>query len=422
LRENRPRILLDITRLLVRGPRAYATGVDRVVLAYARWLMSQPDFEVTPVFTWRGRLVWPSARRAARILENAMPQSNGAKDGESEDASWRAVQGRLGRPPQGPPIRASFSKRRKILSLLPHFYLAMSVLRGRRRVPPAGAYYVNVGHSGLEYSGLLAGVAAHGVRPVVMIHDLIPLDFPEYCTPRASQRHERRLRETLAHAHAIVANSRATETDIRRYAEENQLRTPPILPLYLGLEQAFQNTTSAEIAPQAPYFICVGTIEPRKNIDFLLALWRQLVERLGPATPRLMVVGRRGWEMEAIIDHLERSPVAAQYVDEVADLHDGRLAELMRGARALLAPSFTEGFNLPVAEALAMGVPVIASDIPVHRELAREAVLLSPLDGPGWMAAIEAAMAGPRPHAPRPGPTWAEHFSHVGTLLRTPTA
>jgi hypothetical protein len=61
-------------------------------------------------------------------------------------------------------------------------------------------------------------------------------------------------------------------------------------------------------------------------------------------------------------------------------------------------------------------VPVIASDIPVHRELARGARLVDPLDGPGWAAAIEAACAAPTARPPFAAPTWAEHFALVAKL------
>jgi glycosyltransferase involved in cell wall biosynthesis len=82
-----------------------------------------------------------------------------------------------------------------------------------------------------------------------------------------------------------------------------------------------------------------------------------------------------------------------------------------------LAPSFSEGFNLPVAEAMAMGTPVIASDIAVHRELAAGARLIDPVDGPGWLAAIEAA-AATRPTVPRANPlSWPDHFAIVKEAL-----
>src|SRR5581483_8051415 len=130
----------------------------------------------------------------------------------------------------------------------------------------------------------------------------------------------------------------------------------------------------------APYFVCVGTIEPRKNHLLLLNVWRRLAERLGAAAPRLVLVGQRGWENEQVIDMIERSPAVRGLVEERNDLSDAAMAKLLAGA---LAPSFGEGYGLPLVEALALGVPALASDIPAFREVAGGvAELLDPLDGP----------------------------------------
>ena len=86
----------------------------------------------------------------------------------------------------------------------------------------------------------------------------------------------------------------------------------------------------------------------------------------------------------------------------------------MASARALVAPSSVEGFDLPAVEASALGVPLIASDIPVHRELVPNAQLIDPLDGLGWLDALEKATRRP-PKAPAfAAPTWREHFAEVG--------
>jgi glycosyltransferase involved in cell wall biosynthesis len=282
---------------------------------------------------------------------------------------------------------------------------------------PRGATYINVGHSGLEQPRLLARLDRAGIRSIVMIHDLIPITYPEYCGPGAALRHHQRLEATLAHAAAILTNSAATAQDVRDYAAAGSRRVPPIFEAPLGLEPAFLEPLKEPIAA-LPYFVCVGTIEPRKNLVMLLKLWRRLADRLGPSTPRLVLVGRRGWENETVLDHLQRSPPVRKYVHEIADLRDDELARLIRGARALLSPSATEGFDLPVVEALALGTPVIASDIPAHRELAHGAVLIDPTDGPGWYQAISAAASRPRRRITNfVAPTWSDHFEIVARAI-----
>ncbi|PZQ47225.1 MAG: glycosyltransferase family 1 protein, partial [Phenylobacterium zucineum] len=155
----------------------------------------------------------------------------------------------------------------------------------------------------------------------------------------------------------------------------------------------------------------------RKNLAFLLTVWRRLQERMGDAAPQLVLIGRYGWENEAVLDHLQRSPALRGLVHQASDLPDSALAGLVGGARALLAPSSVEGFDLPAVEASALGVPVIASDIPAHRELVPNAHLVDPLDGLGWLEALERA-ARRSPKAPAyAAPTWDSHFARVGECV-----
>ena len=123
---------------------------------------------------------------------------------------------------------------------------------------------------------------------------------------------------------------------------------------------------------------------------FLLEVWRRLVERYGERTPRLVIAGRRGWEYENIVDVLERSRGLAPFLAEASDLTDAGLARLMADANALVYPSFAEGFGLPIAESLAVGTPVVASDIAAHREVGEGfATFADSIDGPAWVAAVE---------------------------------
>ncbi|OYW09404.1 MAG: hypothetical protein B7Z53_03015, partial [Rhodospirillales bacterium 12-71-4] len=185
---------------------------------------------------------------------------------------------------------------------------------------------------------------------------------------------------------------------------------------------------SVEDPPVAlrPYFVALGTIEPRKNHLLLLNLWRQFANTMGGAAPRLVVVGRRGWENENVLDMLERCSALDGLVRESGSLPDREVASLLRGARALLFPSFAEGFGLPLAESLALGVPALASDLPALREVGRQVPdYLDPLDGMSWRSAVldyarpdsgsRRAQIG-RMAVWRP-PTWDNHFVEVERLF-----
>jgi alpha-1,3-rhamnosyl/mannosyltransferase len=133
-----------------------------------------------------------------------------------------------------------------------------------------------------------------------------------------------------------------------------------------------------------PYVLCVGTLEPRKNL--LAAL--QAVERAGVAPDvALVVAGGQGWRNEAFERAREQTAVEVVMTGRVSD---DELVALYRGALCLLFPSLWEGYGLPPVEAMACGCPVIATDRPTVPEVVGDAgVLVDPLD----VAAIAAAVA-----------------------------
>ena len=139
------------------------------------------------------------------------------------------------------------------------------------------------------------------------------------------------------------------------------------------------------LPPQRPYFVVVGTIEPRKNHAFLLDLW----EVLGPDAPMLLICGSRGWNNEAVFARLDALPPEGT-VREVSWLSDGALSALIAGAAGLLAPSHAEGFGLPPLEALRNGIPVVANDIPVFREFLEGHAEICPVfNQENWLTTIK---------------------------------
>ncbi len=282
-----------------------------------------------------------------------------------------------------------------------------------------GSIYLNVSHYGLEQKGILERVVGRGWRPVVLVHDLIPVTHPEYCSPVAGGWHRRRLDTIIDNAALVICNSENTARELRGFAEADHRMAPELIVSPLGVEDEFLHPAAAAIKSRK-YFIVVGTLEPRKNLLMLFSVWRRLAEQIGDATPSLVLVGQRGWESESIIDHLERSPPVRRFVHEANGLQDHQVAQLLLGASALLAPSFKEGFDLPVREARAMGTPVIASDIPIHRELAPDAKLIDPLDGPAWLEAILNATRKSEPRRRRTVNSWKDHFDLVSERMGLP--
>src|SRR5258706_1574168 len=196
------------------------------------------------------------------------------------------------------------------------------------------------------------------------------------------------MRNALTMARGIVAISQDTLDRFRQFAGEAGLPCPPaiVAPLAPGVPS---HAPGPRPIP-GPYFVVLGTIEPRKNHWMLLQLWRRLIERRGAAAPRLVVIGQRGWECENVVDLLERSEPLRGFVFERNACGDQELATYLHHAQALLMPSFAEGYGMPVVEALAAGVPVIASDLAVFREIAGAVPeYADPLDGRRWLELIE---------------------------------
>jgi glycosyltransferase involved in cell wall biosynthesis len=133
----------------------------------------------------------------------------------------------------------------------------------------------------------------------------------------------------------------------------------------------------------------VGTIEGRKNHRLLLEIWSRLIDRLGAETPRLLIIGQRGWEAEDVFRLLDANEKLRDHVVELSNCADEEVARHLASARALLFPSDAEGYGLPLIEAIGMGVPVIASDLPVFREIAGDIpMFLSAGDDEAWERAI----------------------------------
>jgi glycosyltransferase involved in cell wall biosynthesis len=360
-----PEIVLDLSRLLSRMLHPTPTGVDRVEMAYAQHLLrlapERLSFAATHPAGLHGRL--PTAAVRA-FLEATADRWETEGQVEAGRAAWRRALG-----------------------------AGVRLLPGRPAARPAGRrrVYLHLSARSLERTPLFQAVLRREqARLVAFVHDLIPLDYPEYARPKGPALYRRKIATVTALASGVIVNSWATAMALGPYATAAG-RSLAVHVAPLGADVAHAAGARAAPPGQArPYFVALGTIEPRKNHLLLLTIWRRLVERLGPdRTPRLVLVGRRGWENENILDLLDRCPALKGVVEEQARLSDAAMRTVLGGARALLFPSFAEGYGLPLVEALALGVPVLASDLPALREAGGETPdYLDPLDGPAWIRAI----------------------------------
>ena len=375
-------ILIDVTRLVVRFRAGrLATGVDRVGLAYVRHYRSQAQ----ALIRWAGRSWVLPAKQSQQLF------------------AWLLQ-----------PTSKHFALRMIIQGI---------ILGGYRHSWP-GALLFNTGHSGLELTQYPAMIKKMRVRPLFVLHDLIPITHPEYCRGNEDAKHVIRMTRMLELAVGIVTNSEATRQDLIGFAQQSKTPLPPTVTAWLAPEMAGIKAQKRLIA--APYFVLLSTIEPRKNHVLILQIWRRLVEQMGDNAPRLVVIGQRGWECENVIDLLERCQSLKGVVFELNTCTDADLVAYLRHAQALLFPSFAEGYGMPLIEALSLGVPVIASDLPVFHEVAKDIPeYIDPLDGKQWLACIMNYLT---PHSVQRQaqlerilhfvvPSWAAHFERVDALI-----
>ena len=392
------------------------TGVDRVEFAYLDRLLG----DTLPLFALVATSVGPVLldwRGAGGLAERFTGRTAWGKPDLLSRLSRKLTEARQG--------AEADVRRLGIARALPHRLAPML----RRHLPP-GVAYLNTGHSNLTDAVFAAVRGLPGGRSTILIHDTIPLDYPQFTRPDTVALFEAKLRRVAAMADLVIYNSAQSRADAERHFV-GWGRVPPGLVAHLGADPPAPDLAGhragANLMPDLtrPYFVTLGTIEPRKNHAMLLDIWQGFATSLPPdQIPPLLIIGSRGWMNEAVFSRLDALPTSGA-VRELTGLPDRAVAALLQGASGALFPSHAEGFGLPLLEAAALGVPIICNDLPVYREfLADYPVYVPVTDAYLWRTSILALARGKRTETSSGRtatqlpklPTWKDHFNLVLSL------
>jgi len=245
---------------------------------------------------------------------------------------------------------------------------------------------------------------------IITVYDLSPIRYASTMHWTNRRYLQTMLRWQVRRAAAICTISNAVRGEL---LEAFPRRSPQSVHVVtVGPDPELLRATPVPVSGlDEPFFLMVGTIEPRKNHLTALRAFAAYRDRHPSTDATLVMAGSRGWLYQPVLDMIDTLGLRDR-VRLLGRVEPGQLHWLYRHARALLFPSLYEGFGIPVLEAFLLECPVIAARIPSVMEIAGEqtATLLEPLDTAQWAAAIEAA-APPSPDMLSRARTRATDFS-----------
>jgi len=222
----------------------------------------------------------------------------------------------------------------------------------------------------------------HGVKVKFLVYDLLPILFPNYVVKGAPEAHSRWLK-IVSQSDGAICISQSVASELIKWLAKERLsisRSFEINWFHLGgdeeisgnsvLDEVHIDSEVIKVISKRPSFLSVGTIEPRKGHAQILSgfelLWAKGYDI------NLVLVGKQGWRVDQLIEKLRNHPQLGDHLHWLSGINDLELNEVYKNCACLIAASEGEGFGLPLIEAAHKGMPIIARDIPVFREVAGE--------------------------------------------------
>lgn len=325
-------LLVDISVLVERDAK---TGIQRVVRNILReWLLNPPEgFSVRPVYA----SMEAPYRYANKFTRHFLNQSS------ADDVNDEAVE---------------FSYGDQFIGLdLLYPFLAK------------------------KYANFYQKMRNHGVSVQFVVYDLLPILLPQHSVIGASEAHAEWLK-IVSHSDGLVCISKSVANELRIWLHREGIKTPRNFDIgwfHLGADPEVGLLSQGDsIEPSTyevfkklaskPSFLCVGTLEPRKGHTQVLDAFEQLW--LEGVDINLVLVGKQGWKVEALIERLQNHPENAKHLFWFEGVSDHCLNQIYQSCSCLVAASEGEGFGLPLIEAAHYGIPILARSIPVFHEVA----------------------------------------------------
>lgn len=387
---------LDVTRLLERVRAQSPTGIDRVEFEYAKYLHVNGANLVTQIGErlvivpsdvsrelldfaakrWNGTngaaatmmpkrfAAWDRRLEAERCVSKVLVALRNGRIREAFLTAFLSTISSVGSAPQSAKVRRTLI----LLELLKRLFFPSSavVWLGRARMQ-GQTWYINVGHTGLNKSHMLNHLrTVCGIQIAIYIHDLLPVSHPHLFREGERDKHLTRIANVERNANVVLTNSRFTAGELFKRTNIKDAAVLEIGTLAHGGGGVAADGRSG--------FVSIGTIEPRKNYIWLVRCWLEFCEAHPElvGTEKLTIFGRAGWLSGAEKLELDKMADQRSRVQIISGASDREIGEKVASARAYVSAAHVEGWGMPLAESLSAGTPVIASDVPAHREVTQD--------------------------------------------------
>lgn len=220
---------------------------------------------------------------------------------------------------------------------------------------------------------------SHGIKVVSLVHDLVPFFMPELYWPTFPETYCHCLSKLVDLSDALMVYSENTRRDLFQWIPA--AASKPVVRLHLGSELGSIEPKRPSEIDDGKFILCVSTIQPRKNQALLLPVWRLLLAQWGERCPRLVLVGKKGWNSDDLLYFFENNPSLKKFITILEQQTDASLCWLYQNSWLTIYPSLYEGWGLPIAESLAVGKLCLSSNASSMPEVGGDLVdYFSPYD------------------------------------------